>query len=198
MITSIMLGMGVPTTANYIITSTIAAPALAALAINGVPIAPIAAHMFVFYFGIVADITPPVALAAFAGAGIAKADPYKTGIDATKLAIAAFLVPYFFVYSPDLLLLNPSWAHTIRVAAGSFIGMIGVGAGVAGWLRTYSPWWERIVFIVAGLLLIEPGLTTDIIGIALMAVAFVTQTIRVRSRGAHPPKSPGAQAKRAA
>jgi len=198
MITSIILGMGVPTTANYIITSTIAAPALAALAINGVPIAPIAAHMFVFYFGIVADITPPVALAAFAGAGIAKADPYKTGIDATKLAIAAFLVPYFFVYSPDLLLLNPSWAHTIRVAAGSFIGMIGVGAGVAGWLRTYSPWWERIVFIVAGLLLIEPGLTTDIIGIALMAVAFVTQTIRVRSRGAHPPKSPGAQAKRAA
>ncbi len=198
MITSIILGMGVPTTANYIITSTIAAPALAALAINGVPIAPIAAHMFVFYFGIVADITPPVALASFAGAGIAKADPYRTGIDATKLAIAAFLVPYFFVYSPDLLLLNPSWAHTIRVAIGSFVGMIAIGAGVAGWLRTYSPWWERIMFIVAGLLLIEPGLTTDLIGVALMAGAFVTQSIRVKSGGAHPPKSPGAQAKRAA
>ncbi|HNU93448.1 MAG TPA: TRAP transporter permease [Bacillota bacterium] len=198
MITSIILGMGVPTTANYIITSTIAAPALAALAINGVPIAPIAAHMFVFYFGIVADITPPVALAAFAGAGIAKADPYKTGIDATKLAIAAFLVPYFFVYSPDLLLLNPSWAHTLRVALGSFVGMIAIGAGVAGWLRTHSPWWERIVFIAAGLLLIDPSVTTDIIGVALMAGAFITQTIRLKAGGTHPPKSPGAQMRRAA
>ena len=197
MITSIILGMGVPTTANYIITSTIAAPALAALAINGVPIAPIAAHMFVFYFGIVADITPPVALAAFAGAGIAKADPYKTGIDATKLAIAAFLVPYFFVYSPDLLLLNPSWGHTLRVAIGSFVGMIAIGAGVAGWLRTYSPWWERIMFIAAGLLLIDPSIVTDVIGVALMAAAFVTQTIRLKAHGAHPPKSPGCQARAA-
>jgi len=152
----------------------------------------------VFYFGIVADITPPVALAAFAGAGIAKADPYKTGIDATKLAIAAFLVPYFFVYSPDLLLLNPSWLHTIRVAIGSFVGMIAIGAGVAGWLRTYSPWWERIMFIAAGLLLIDPSVTTDIIGVALMVCAFVTQTIRLKTQSTQPPKGPGAQAKRAA
>ena len=81
---------------------------------------------------------------------------------------------------------------------GSFVGMIAIGAGVAGWLRTYSPWWERIAFIAAGLLLIEPGLTTDIIGVALMAGAFITQTMRLKARGARPPKGPGAQAKRAA
>ena len=120
--------MGAPTTANYIITSTIAAPALMKLGVI-----PLAAHLFAFYFGIVADITPPVALAAFAGAGIAKADPFKTGMNATKLAIAAFLVPYFFVYSPDLLMINPG-LHTVRIAVAALVGMIGVGAagGKAG------------------------------------------------------------------
>lgn len=176
MVTSIILGMGAPTTANYIITSTIAAPALMKLGVI-----PLAAHLFAFYFGIVADITPPVALAAFAGAGIAKADPFKTGVNATKLAIAAFLVPYFFVYSPDLLMINPG-LHTVRIAVAALVGMIGVGAAVAGWFRTYSPWWERILFLVGGLLLIEPKLVTDLIGAALLGLCWVTQTIRLRSR----------------
>jgi len=176
MVTSIILGMGAPTTANYIITSTIAAPALMKLGVI-----PLAAHLFAFYFGIVADITPPVALAAFAGAGIAKADPFKTGVNATKLAIAAFLVPYFFVYSPDLLMINPG-LHTVRIAVAALVGMIGVGAAVAGWFRTYSPWWERILFLVGGLLLIEPKLVTDLIGAALLGLCWVTQTVRLRSR----------------
>ncbi len=175
MVTSIILGMGAPTTANYIITSTIAAPALVQLGVL-----PLAAHLFVFYFGIIADITPPVALAAFAGAGIAKADPFKTGVNATKLAIAAFVIPYFFVYSPDLLMINPS-LNTIRILAGSVIGMIAIGAAVAGWWRTFSPWWERIVLVIAGLLLIDPGLVTDLIGLGLMVVVWLTQTARLRS-----------------
>lgn len=178
MVTSIILGMGAPTTANYIITSTIAAPALIKLGVL-----PMAAHLFTFYFGIIADITPPVALAAFAGAGIAKADPFKTGINATKLAIAAFLIPYFFVYSPDLLMINPG-LHTLRILAGAVIGMIGVGAAVAGWFRTFSPWWERILFLAGGLLLIEPGLTTDLIGIGVLALTWFTQTARLRARKA--------------
>ncbi|MEA4884785.1 MAG: TRAP transporter permease [Clostridia bacterium] len=178
MLTSLILGMGAPTTANYVITSTIAAPALMRL---GVP--PLAAHMFTFYFGIVADVTPPVALAAFAGAGIAKADPFKTGVNATKLAIAAFLIPYFFVYSPDLLLINASWLHTPRMILGSLVGMVAIGAAVAGWLRTHSPWWERILLFAAGLLLIDPGLVTDVIGLILLALCFATQTARLRRTG---------------
>jgi len=173
MITSLILGMGAPTTANYVITSTIAAPALIKL---GVPM--LAAHMFVFYFGIVADVTPPVALAAFAGAGIAKANPLKTGVNATKLAIAAFLVPYFFVYSPTLLLINTNWVTAIRVVIGALLGMVCVGAATEAWLLTDSPWWERIIFLAAGLLLIEPSITTDLIGVALMAAAIILQVVR--------------------
>jgi TRAP transporter 4TM/12TM fusion protein len=173
MITSLILGMGAPTTANYVITSTIAAPALIKL---GVPM--LAAHMFVFYFGIVADVTPPVALAAFAGAGIAKANPLKTGVNATKLAIAAFLVPYFFVYSPTLLLINTDWVVAIRVVIGALLGMVCVGAATEAWFLTNSPWWERIIFLAAGLLLIEPSITTDLIGAALMAAAIILQVVR--------------------
>lgn len=183
MITSLILGMGAPTTANYVITSTIAAPALIKL---GVPM--LAAHMFVFYFGIVADVTPPVALAAFAGAGIAKANPLKTGVNATKLAIAAFLVPYFFVYSPTLLLINTNWVTAIRVVIGALLGMVCVGAATEAWLLTDSPWWERIIFLVAGLLLIEPSITTDLIGLALMAVVVVLQVVR---RNAQRTSKPG-------
>lgn len=177
MISSLILGMGAPTTANYVITSTIAAPALLKL---GVPL--LAAHMFVFYFGIIADITPPVALAAFAGAGIAKANPLKTGVNATKLAIAAFLVPYFFVYAPSLLLINVNWIVAARVIVGAVIGMVAVGAAVEGWLYTHSPWWERLMFMASGLLLIDPGLTTDIIGVVLMAVCIAMQLIRRKSQ----------------
>lgn len=185
MLTSIILGMGAPTTANYIITSTIAAPALMKLGVL-----PLAAHMFAFYFGIVADVTPPVALAAFAGAGIAKADPFKTGVNATKLSIAAFLVPYFFVYSPDLLLINPG-VHTIRIVIGAVLGMVAVGAAVAGWFRTFSPWWERLIFFAAGLMLIDPSWQTDLIGIGLLALSWITQTARLRRGIGSGPRTPG-------
>src|SRR5512139_1563971 len=127
MITSLILGMGVPTTANYIITSTIAAPALIQLGVH-----PLAAHLFVFYFGIIADITPPVALAAFAGAGIAKADPMKTGITATKLAIGAFITPYIFVYNPSMLWIDVTWYGFIQTLITSVTGMSLIGAAMIG------------------------------------------------------------------
>jgi TRAP transporter 4TM/12TM fusion protein len=183
MITSLILGMGAPTTANYVITSTIAAPALIKL---GVPM--LAAHMFVFYFGIVADITPPVALAAFAGAGIAKANPLKTGVHATKLAIAAFLVPYFFVYSPSLLMIDTNWIEAIRVVIGALLGMVCVGAATEGWFLIDSPWWERIIFLVGGLLLIEPSIMTDLIGAGLMVFAIFLQVVRRKKRQTPTPR----------
>lgn len=170
MITSIILGMGVPTTANYVITSTIAAPALIMM---NVPI--LAAHMFVFYFGIIADVTPPVALAAFVGAGIAKANPLKTGIQATKLAIAAFLVPYIFVYHPSLLLIDVEAFDIILMVITSIIGIIGVGAGVEGFLYADLSIIERITFFVGGLLLVTPGVQTDIIGLVLLVIGYVMQ-----------------------
>lgn len=174
MITSLILGMGVPTTANYVITSTIAAPALIMM---NVPI--LAAHMFVFYFGIIADITPPVALAAFVGAGIAKANPLKTGIQATKLAIAAFLVPYIFVYNPSMLLIDVHTADIILMIITSIIGIIGVGAGVEGFFLADLSVLERIIFFVGGLLLVIPGIRTDIAGFVLLAVGYIMQKRKV-------------------
>ncbi len=176
MITSLVLGMGAPTTANYVITSTCAAPALLKL---GVP--PLAAHMFVFYFGIIADITPPVALAAFAGAAIAKANPFKTGIEATKLAIAAFLVPYIFVFSPQLLLIDTTPLEVIRMVVTSVIGMVGIGAAVEGWYWTRMAWWERILAFAAGLLLIDPGLLTDVIGFGMLVALTLSQYVKSRN-----------------
>ncbi|WP_422446699.1 TRAP transporter permease [Thermoanaerobacterium sp. DL9XJH110] len=177
MITSLILGMGVPTTANYVITSTIAAPAL--LMMN-VPV--LAAHMFAFYFGIIADVTPPVALAAFAGAGIAKANPLRTGINASKLAVAAFLVPYIFVYNPALLLIDVHAAEIIQIAVTSITGIIGVGSGVAGFLLTHESWPERIIFFVGGILLVTPGLRTDLVGAVLLLAGYLIQRQKL-SRG---------------
>jgi len=182
MFCSIILGMGVPTTANYIIQATISAPALVAL---GVPM--IAAHMFVFYFGIVADITPPVALAAFAGAGIAKADPMKTGLNATRLGIAAYIVPYMFVMNPVLVLVNvddlamPIFILTIvKAVATAIVGMMGVATAFTGYFVTNCKVWERIILFVSGLLLIDPGTETDIIGITLFLAIFLFQKMRKR------------------
>jgi TRAP transporter 4TM/12TM fusion protein len=170
MIASLILGMGAPTTANYVITSTIAAPALILL---GVPV--LAAHMFVFYFGIVADITPPVALAAYAGAGIAKADPFKTGVNATKLAIGAFIVPYIFVFSPQMLLINTTPLMLTQNLITSLLGMAGVGAAMIGYFLWHMNWFERIWFAIGGLMLIDPGTLTDIIGIVMMATGSLYQ-----------------------
>jgi len=175
MITSILLGMGVPTTANYVITSTIAAPAIIQL---GVPI--LAAHMFVFYFGIIADVTPPVALAAFAGSGIARSDPLKTGVTASKIAIAAFLVPYIFVMSPALLMIDTTLPKVLLIIATSVVGMIGIASAVSGYLVTRAYWPERLMFFVGGLLMIDPNLRTDSIGLCLLIAAFIIQQVRYR------------------
>ncbi|MBP7030245.1 MAG: TRAP transporter permease [Spirochaetes bacterium] len=170
MLTSIILGMGVPTTANYIITSTIAAPALLLLSVK-----PIAAHMFVFYFGIIADITPPVALAAYAGAAIAKADPFKTGVTATRLSIGAFIVPYMFVLAPQLLLLGGSFWHIILSIITSIIGMTAVSASLTGYFFKNLNSWQRVILFIAGIMLIDPGITTDIIGIVIIAAIYLNQ-----------------------
>ncbi len=170
MLTSIILGMGVPTTANYVITSTIAAPALLMM---DVPV--LAAHMFAFYFGIIADVTPPVALAAFAGAGIAKANPLKTGLEASKLAIAAFLVPYIFVYNPSLLLIDVTALGVIQIVITSVIGIIGVGSAVAGYLITNESIIERIIFFAGGIMMVTPGSKTDLIGGVLLLLGYLIQ-----------------------
>jgi len=187
MLTSLILGMGVPTTANYVITSTITAPAVIMLLSRKAGLDPYAvapaniilpAHMFAFYFGIIADVTPPVALAAFAGAGIAKANPMKTGLNASKLAIAAFLVPYIFVMNPQMLLFNINFLSFVWMLITSLIGIVAVASAVNGWLMTNTVWYERILGFVGGVLLIDPGLTTDLIGIGLVAILFISQFLR--------------------
>jgi TRAP transporter 4TM/12TM fusion protein len=175
MVTSIILGMGVPTTANYVITSTIAAPAIIQL---GVPL--LAAHMFVFYFGIIADITPPVALAAFAGAGIARGDPLRTGVNASKLAIAAFLIPYIFVMSPALLMVDTTFAGVMMIIATSVVGMIGVASSVSGYFLVKAGFIERIMLFFGGLFMIDPNASTDFVGFILLAVGLAIQFYRLK------------------
>jgi TRAP transporter 4TM/12TM fusion protein len=170
MISSLILGMGAPTTANYIITSTIAAPAIVML---GVPV--LAAHMFTFYFGIIADITPPVALAAFAGSAIAKSDPLKTGIIASKLAIAAFIIPYVFVFNPALLLINTTPIQVVQIVITSILGMVGIGAAMEGYFITNANKLERVAFLIGGLMLVDPGAITDVIGLVILGLLFVYQ-----------------------
>ena len=173
MITSLILGMGVPTTANYVITSTIAAPALIQM---GVPI--MAAHLFVFYFGIIADVTPPVALAAYAGAGISGGNPMKTGVNASKLAVAAFVIPYIFVLSPALLMINTTPGQLIWALVTSVIGMVGLGAAMIGYLLAPVNPLFRLVFFVGGLMLIDPGLYTDVIGFGMLGAAMMFQVMK--------------------
>ena len=173
MVTAIILGMGVPTTANYVITSTIAAPAIIQM---GVPV--LCAHMFVFYFGIIADVTPPVALAAFAGAGIAGGDPLRTGINASKLAIAAFIIPYMFVLSPNLLMIDATAANLIVTTATALLGMVALSSSLIGYLVDKSRVAERLVLAAGGLLMIKPGLETDIAGFVLFAAILALQLRR--------------------
>ena len=171
MITCLILGMGVPTTANYVIMATITAPMIMRTATNlGIVVPVLAAHMFVFYFGIVADITPPVALAAYAGAAIAKCNPIKAGINATRLAITAFIIPYIFIFSPSMLLINTTPFSVIQIVITSFIGMFSLAMGIEGFfMHKVKPLW-RLAAAVGGLLLIDPGVITDIIGLAVIAV----------------------------
>ena len=173
MLCCIVLGMGVPTTANYCIMAATCAPILVRM---GVPM--VAAHFFVFYFGIVADLTPPVALAAYAGAAIAGANPMKTALQATKLAIGAFIVPYVFALNPAMLFIDTSAGEVILIVITSLIGIFGVSAGLEGYIVRHAAWWERILCVAGGLLLIYPGLVTDLIGLGLVALVVVFQMLR--------------------
>src|SRR5690625_5128905 len=181
MIACLVLGMGLPTTANYVVTATVAAPAL----INGFDLAPIAVHMFVFYFGIVADITPPVCLAAYAGAGIAGANPFKSGVTAVKLAIAAFIIPYIFVYSPILVMENVTVIPLILAVVTSILGMIAVSSAMIGFYIRNSRYYERLILFVAGVCLIIPELTISLVGLALLAVIWFLQKQRDDDSGSH-------------
>ena len=171
MVCCIILGMGVPTTANYCIMASTCAPILIKM---GIPV--VAAHFFVFYFGIVADITPPVALAAYAGSAIAKSDPMKTGVNATKLAIAAFIVPYIFAYSPALLFENVSgWWEVTQICISALLGIFGIAAALNGHLYKKVPWYFRLLLVAGGLGMMIPGSLTDVVGLALVALVIVVQ-----------------------
>ena len=179
MLCCIVLGMGVPTTANYCIMASTCAPILIQL---GFPL--VAAHFFVFYFGIVADITPPVALAAYAGSAIAKSDPMKTGINATKLAIAAFIVPYIFAYSPALLFENISgWWEVAQICVSALLGIFAIAASLNGYLYKKVHWALRIVLAVGGLGMMIPGTLTDVVGLVLVAAVIAYQKISAKKHG---------------
>ncbi len=171
MLCCIVLGMGVPTTANYIIMATTCAPILA----TGMGMNLMAAHMFCFYFGIVADITPPVALAAYAGSAIAKAPPMKTAVNATKLAIAAFLVPYIFAFNNAMLFINTKPLDVISVVISSTLGMLLIAIGMVGYFLRDTNMLVRLGCVAGGLLLVYPGTVTDLIGLAVLVAVFLLQ-----------------------
>ena len=175
MLCCIVLGMGVPTTANYCIMASTCAPILITI---GIP--QVAAHFFVFYFGIVADITPPVALAAYAGSAIAKAPPMKTAFNASKLAIGAFVVPYIFALNPAMLLVNTTPLQVVLVVITSIIGIFGVAASLNGYLLRHINPLVRVVMAVGGLLMLDPRISTDAIGIVLLAGSVAWQYLAVR------------------
>ena len=164
MLCCIVLGMGVPTTANYCIMAATTAPILIRMNVPAM-----AAHFFVFYFGIVADITPPVALAAYAGSAIAKSNPMKTAFNASKLAIAAFIVPFIFCFSPAMLLIGTTAPEVIQIVATSFIGIFAVAAALEGYCFAKIPLLMRFLLAAGGLMLIYPGALTDLGGLGLVA-----------------------------
>ena len=173
MLCCILLGMGVPTTANYIIMATTCAPILT----TGMHLNAICANMFVFYFGIVADITPPVALAAYAGSAIAKSDPMKTAFNATRLAIAAFLVPYIFCMNPAMLFIDTTPIDVVLIIITSFAGMIAIASALEGYMLRNLNAIERILLAAGGLAMLIPGAVTDLIGVGILAAMVVLQLL---------------------
>ena len=173
----ILMGCGIPTTANYIIMATIAAPALGLLGVQ-----PIVAHFFVFYYGVLADITPPVALAAYAAAGMAGADPFRTGNTAFRLGLGKALVPFVFVFSPSLLLVVPgfTWTDFLIAFTGCIVGITCLGAALSGWMLTRTAAWERVLLIVAALLLVAPELYSSLLGALLVLPVLIRQVAQWR------------------
>ena len=175
MLASIVLGTGLPTTANFIVTSTMAAPALFKL---GVPAK--AAYMFVFYFGIAADLTPPVALAAYAGSGIAGSDPMKTGVTAFKLALAGFLVPYVYVYNPMLLFIDVVPMQMIQAIFTALLGVFLLAMFTIGYFKAPIAWYLRLLAFGGALALLVPGTMSDAGGIAVLVLIYLIQTAKAK------------------
>jgi TRAP transporter 4TM/12TM fusion protein len=168
MIISLILGMGLPTTAAYIICAAIVAPSLIKLGLN-----PLASHLFVFYFSCISEITPPVGVAYYVAAGIAKANPTKVGLTACRLGLAAFIVPYMFVFGPSLLLKGELYMILWTIIS-AIIGVVALAAGVERWfMGQRTTWLQTGILFTAALLLIKPGLTTDLIGFGLLGVVFI-------------------------
>ncbi|MBR5246332.1 MAG: TRAP transporter permease [Clostridia bacterium] len=182
MLMCIVLGMGVPTTANYVIMASMVAPIL----MRSLSLPVLAAHMFVFYFGIVADITPPVALAAYAGSAIAKSNPLKTGVTATRLAITAFIVPYIFAFSPEMLIIGSDkpWYEIVLLVITALCGIYIISAGMEGYMYKNMSWVERILALAGGLCMVIPGIITDAVGLALIVLVFVIQKIGAKKEQA--------------
>jgi TRAP transporter 4TM/12TM fusion protein len=179
MVTCLVLGMGVPTTPTYIIMATLTAPALLNLGkAMGLDIPIIAVHLFVFYFGILADDTPPVGLAAYAAAGIARSDPIKTGWRAFTLDMRTFLLPYMFITAPQMLLINTTWYEAAWIFVTATVGMYGLAAAMQGHLITEARWYERVVLFVAAVALVKPGLSSDLAGFVGMALVYLLQRRR--------------------
>lgn len=180
MVTCLILGMGLPSTACYIVVSTIAAPALLGFQIDLIPI-----HFFVFYFGILSVLTPPVAMASFTAAGIAGESPSKVGWTAFRFAIAGFLIPYIFITAPDLLLINATFLGVIGKAFTAALGCVCLAGFTVGYLMTDLRWFERVVLLGAGILLMAGDSVTDVIGVVLLAVIFLLNRRRSKAAPAH-------------
>ncbi|WP_336359277.1 TRAP transporter permease [Haladaptatus sp. ZSTT2] len=180
MFTSVILGMGLPTTAAYVVLAALGAPALTAM---GVEL--LAAHLFIFYFGIISAITPPIMLAVFTASGIAESDPWKTGFTALNLAAAGFLVPYMFVYGPQLLLIG-STTEIVIGATSAIIGVLALSAGTQGFFYTAASYLERAALVTGAVVLIAPGLMTDLVGFGIIAAVFLKQYTLNKGPGATP------------
>lgn len=177
MVACIIMGMGLPTTAAYIMVATIAVPALINLGIHPLP-----ANLFVFYFAILSTLTPPVAIAAYAAAGMAQASPFKVGWTSLRLAIAGFIIPFIFVYHPQILLLEGGLFETISSIGAAIVGVIFLGIGVIGYYHTHCYWYERLFILVSGLIMIVPDLLTDLVGLALGLGIYFLQRRRVAQK----------------
>ncbi|MFA5914249.1 MAG: DUF3394 domain-containing protein, partial [Burkholderiales bacterium] len=180
-VAGIVLGMGMPTTPAYIVMVALLVPALVKLG----AITP-AAHMFAFYFAILSAITPPVALAVFAAASLAKTDLWKAGWEAVRIGSAGFIVPFMFIYEPSLLMIG-DWQTIVSSFVTASIGTILLAAGLFGYLLRPTLWWERVLLIAAAFLLIKPGWITDLIGLVLLALVLASQYLVKPKELSHEP-----------
>lgn len=178
MLTCIVLGMGLPTSACYIVVSTIAAPALLKFGISGLPV-----HMFAFYFGILSVLTPPVCTASLTAAGIADAQPTKVGYKAFSMAAAGFIVPYIFIVTPQILLIDATWSDLMTKIPTAFFGILGVAMAVVGYVRSPMSALERLIALIGGILLMDGGIMTDVAGLILLGVILALNFMQVRKTG---------------